>query len=276
MQPTAKIGDCELYLGDCLNVIPLLGRVDSVITSPPYAQQRDYNSVPSWDYPEWMLQWVRLCRDISPHVFINIKEHCKDGVRSDYLLRSMILLIDSGLRWIDEYVWVKDNPFPTGLKNRLKDGFERIHHFGDGSPLYPEQVSVPSNSSYKNDSISRKNKGAHATNNGSGMNMSRRIVCDLVRPSNVITSPTENRSQEHPAVFPEHIPRFFVNLSTIAGQSVLDPFMGSGTTGVACVQMGRKFIGIEIDEKYFDIACKRIEEATRQGDLFIGGNNATN
>lgn len=50
---------------------------------------------------------------------------------------------------------------------------------------------------------------------------------------------------------------------------VLDPFMGSGTTGVACVKLGRKFIGIELDEKYFDISCKRIEEAYKQPDLFL-------
>ena len=50
--------------------------------------------------------------------------------------------------------------------------------------------------------------------------------------------------------------------------TILDPFMGSGTTGVACVELGRKFIGIEIDEKYFDIACERISRAERQGDLF--------
>ncbi len=55
---------------------------------------------------------------------------------------------------------------------------------------------------------------------------------------------------------------------TSSGQTILDPFMGSGTTGVACVNLGRKFIGIEIDETYFDIACKRIEEAYRQPRLF--------
>ena len=58
-------------------------------------------------------------------------------------------------------------------------------------------------------------------------------------------------------------------LSFVKGQTILDPFMGSGTTGVACVKLGRKFIGIELDEKYFDIACKRIEEAYRQPDMFI-------
>jgi site-specific DNA-methyltransferase (adenine-specific) len=52
-------------------------------------------------------------------------------------------------------------------------------------------------------------------------------------------------------------------------KTILDPFMGSGTTGVACAKMGRKFVGIELDEGYFDIACKRIEEAYRQPDMFV-------
>ena len=56
-----------------------------------------------------------------------------------------------------------------------------------------------------------------------------------------------------------------------AGDTILDPFMGSGTTGVACMKLGRKFIGIEIEPKYFDIACKRIEDAQRQGDMFLPG-----
>jgi len=60
-----------------------------------------------------------------------------------------------------------------------------------------------------------------------------------------------------------------VSVSSLPGEFVLDPFMGSGTTGVACANLGRKFIGIEIEPKYFDIACKRIEDAYRQGDMFV-------
>lgn len=62
--------------------------------------------------------------------------------------------------------------------------------------------------------------------------------------------------------------RWLVNRVSLAGESVLDPFMGSGTTGVACAQLDRKFIGIEIEPKYFDIACRRIEQAYAQGKLF--------
>ena len=72
----------------------------------------------------------------------------------------------------------------------------------------------------------------------------------------------------HPTQKPERVMRWCIGFLPDA-QTILDPFMGSGTTGVAAVQMGRKFIGIEREPKYFEIACKRIEQAQRQGDLFI-------
>jgi hypothetical protein len=73
---------------------------------------------------------------------------------------------------------------------------------------------------------------------------------------------------EHPTQKPEKLMRLCVRLCDNSPKTILDPFMGSGTTGVAAVQEGRKFIGIEIEPKYFDIACKRIEEAQKQLRLF--------
>jgi DNA modification methylase len=62
---------------------------------------------------------------------------------------------------------------------------------------------------------------------------------------------------------------WLVNRGSLLGETVLDPFMGSGTTGVACAKLGRRFIGIEIEERYFEIACRRIEDAQRQPDMFV-------
>lgn len=78
--------------------------------------------------------------------------------------------------------------------------------------------------------------------------------------------PQESRT-EHPAPFPIELPTRI--LETIPGETILDPFMGSGTTGVAAVKLGRKFIGIEIEPKYFDIACRRIQAALDAPDMFI-------
>lgn len=75
------------------------------------------------------------------------------------------------------------------------------------------------------------------------------------------------RDRLHPNEKPERLPALFIDLTTEPGDVVLDPFMGSGTTGVAAVRAGRRFIGIEIEPRYFDIACRRIEQAQRQGDL---------
>ena len=77
---------------------------------------------------------------------------------------------------------------------------------------------------------------------------------------------SENRTFCHPAQKPVEVMEWCVSASIV--QSILDPFMGSGTTGVACMNLGRKFIGIEIEPKYFDIACRRIEDAQRQSRLF--------
>ena len=73
----------------------------------------------------------------------------------------------------------------------------------------------------------------------------------------------------HETQKPVSLMRELVSLFSNPNQTVLDCFMGSGTTGVACAKMGRKFVGIELDSKYFDIACRRIEEAYRQPDMFI-------
>jgi site-specific DNA-methyltransferase (adenine-specific)/modification methylase len=72
---------------------------------------------------------------------------------------------------------------------------------------------------------------------------------------------------DHPTQKPVEVMKWVIELCPKA-ETVLDPFMGSGTTGVACMQLGRKFIGIEREPKYFDIACKRIEQAVSQGQLF--------
>jgi site-specific DNA-methyltransferase (adenine-specific) len=97
---------------------------------------------------------------------------------------------------VDEYIWNKTNPFPTGNKKRLKDGFERCLHFAKTKDykFFPDAVRMKSTSKWAGDNKRRKNKGAHRTTNGSGMNMSRRIVGDLVRPSNVLTLASDARS----------------------------------------------------------------------------------
>src|SRR5690606_16130623 len=95
-----------------------------------------------------------------------------------------------------------------------------------------------------------------------------RFVDDAVWLPNCVNY-NKDEAAEHPCPKPLKLYEWLVQRGTELTDTICDPFMGSGTTGVACIQLGRKFIGIEIEERYFSIACRRIEEATRQTDLFI-------
>jgi len=256
----------NLMLGDCLEKIKEIadGSFACVVTSPPYAKQREYDGAPSSQYIEFIAPIVTACMPKLAEkgsLIINIKEHVNNGARDMYVYRMILHFVEVlGLTLVDEYVWVKTNPFPTGSKKRFKDGWERVLHFSKGThEFYPDQCKVKSESKWLESEKRRSNKGEHNVTNGSGMNMSKRIASDMVRPSNVITGSSSNANIGHPAVYPVYLPEFFINALTKPDDVVLDPFMGSGTTGVACKNLNRKFIGIEKDEKYFGIARARIE-----------------
>jgi DNA modification methylase len=239
--------------------------VDLVITSPPYAERRKkaYGGVPAEEYVGWFMPIsAELLRVLKPtgSFVLNIKEGTQDGERQTYVYELALALRRQGWLFIDEMIWHKTNPFPTGSKKRLKDGFERCYQFSKtkGFKFFPDAVRTKSTSKWAGDSVRRKNKGAHRTTNGSGMNMSRRVVGELVRPSNVVTMPSSSLNIGHPAVYPLGLPEFFVRLMTEAGDTVLDPFMGSGTTALAARGLGRRYVGLELSEEYLCLSAERI------------------
>ena len=256
-----------IHNGDCLDTmrgIPA-GSIDLIVTSPPYAERRkkQYGGISPHEYPSWMLSVVdecmRVLKDTGSFV-LNIKEHVTSGTRDQYVLRT-VLAIAEHYRWVDTYVWVKKNPFPTGSKRRLKDAFEYCYHFTKTKDFkfFPEQALVPADSKFLESESRRRNTGAHNVANGSGMNMSCRVASSaMVRPSNVITMATDTSNHSHPATFPIGLPDRFIRLMTAEGDVVMDPFMGSGTTGVAAARLGRSFVGIDIVPDYCRIAEARI------------------
>lgn len=267
----------EIHNGDCLEVMSRMpdGSVDLIMTSPPYAEQRfgQYGGVSPERYPDWMLQVVsegmRVLKDTGSFV-LNIKEHVDNGTRDQYVMRTL-LAISEKFRWVETYILVKKNPFPTGSKKRLKDAFEYCFHFAKTNDykFFPERALVPADNKFFESESRRTNTGAHNVSNGSGMNMSKRVApTEFVRPSNVIVLPIDSTNHDHPATFPVGLPERFIRLMTDEGDVVLDPFMGSGTTGVASKSLGRSFIGIEQDAHYCDIASARISREKSQLSLF--------
>jgi len=200
------IGDATLYLGDCLEILPTLPKVDAVITDPPYGlgDKLDGAQIGSkWGKhfgcgaPEWDKQTHPLVAELP-----RVASQC--------------------------IIW--------------------------GGNYYP---LPPMRGWLLWDKIVREFSSGHAE-------MAWTTLDQPVRAFNYAHGQLASEGKYHPTQKPLPLMKWCVSFTTGA---VLDPFMGSGTTGVACMNLGRKFIGIEIEPKYFDIACERIENAQRQGRL---------
>lgn len=249
------IGDCILFNADCLAVLPTLGKVDAVVTDLPYGSTQA-----SWDIViPFDAMWKALTFVTGPG--------CPIVLFGSEPFSS--LLRTSNLDQF-KYDWVWDKPKGTGFLNAKKRplvGHEIVSVFCDGAPpYYPQKTS----GHVRKVSF----RGKHLQTDVYG-EMSGDYAYDSTEryPRSVITfsSDTQN-SSEHPTQKPVALCEYLIRTYTNEGDTVLDFTMGSGATGVACVNTGRKFIGVEKDEKntnFFGIACSRIGKALAQPDFFV-------
>jgi len=201
------IGDATLYLGDCRDIMPTLGKVDAVVTDPPYGIAAAWKGGFG---------------------------HGWGKARDESTLRN---------EWDDEAP-------EAALFDLLRSmSREQIIWGGNYFPLPPSRCWLVWNKPERNFSLAEAELAWTNRDN-------------VVR---VIDCPRSEPDRLHPTQKPVAVMAWSVSKTT---GTVLDPFMGSGTTGVACVNLGRAFIGIEREPSYFDIACRRIEEAYRQPRLF--------
>jgi DNA modification methylase len=203
------IQDSTLYLGDCREILPTLGKVDAVVTDPPYGLG-DWNN--------------RGSNKGGPFDSSLTQEWDKPLSQSD-----ISLLISTGkhqILWGGNYL----GNLPRSKQWLVWNKGIRGMHFNDVELAWCSQW---------------------------------REACRAFDLS------PAGLSKEHPTQKPLALMKWCVGLLPTNAEYILDPFMGSGTTGVACAKLGRKFIGIEIEPKYFDIACRRIDAAYKQPDLFI-------
>jgi len=264
----------NLFHGDCLEVMKNIPdeSVNLIVTSPPYADARSktYGGVHPDKYVQWFLpisSEMLRAMNTSGSLLLNIKERVVKGERHTYVLDLICKMREQGWLWTEEYVWHKKNCSPGKWPNRFRDAWERCLHFTKSSKftMNQESVMVPignwAESRLKNLSITDTIRDESKVNSGFGKNVSNWVTRDMVFPSNVLHLATECGNKKHSAAFPISLPVWFIKLLSNENQIILDPFMGSGTTGVACKNLNRKFIGIEKDLTYFNIAKERIEEA---------------
>ena len=256
----------DLYFGDCKEELKKIpdDSVDLIFTSPPYADQRKntYGGIPPKEYVNWFLpiseQLYRILKPTGTFV-LNIKERVVNGERSTYVLELILEMKKQGWLWTEEYIWHKKNSYPGKWPNRFRDAWERLLQFNKQKKfnMYQEEVMVPmgdwAKTRLKRLSETDKKRDESKVGSGFGKNISNWLEREMAYPTNVIHLATECNNKNHSAAFPEGLPEWFIKLFTKEGDTVLDPFMGSGTTNIVAKRMYRNSIGIEIVKEYFDM-----------------------
>ena len=251
-----QIGAATMYLGDCHEIIPTLSDIACVVTSPPYNQLDGLNKEPSglWAKKKGGAGFVKAWAE---------NGYTDDLVETDYQQQQSQLF--------DAIAQVCTPNASLFYNHQLR--------WRDGECLHPVQWFIPREWRLRTEII---------WDRGGGMMFNARMFCRfderilwMVRGKEykwnqdqvglgTVWKMSVAKNKTHPVAYPTELPLRCIMATTDAGDIVLDPYSGSASTGVAAVQMGRSFIGIEREERYFEIACKRIEQAQRQGDMFIG------
>ena len=259
-------GDCEAVLKEWPD-----NSIDLIFTSPPYADQRanTYGGVKPNKYVDWLLpkteQFLRVLKPTGTFI-LNIKERVVNGERHIYVIELILGMREQGWLWTEEFMWHKKNSYPGKWPNRFRDSWERLLQFNKHRKfnMYQEEVMIPvgnwAKSRLNNLSETDKKRDESKVDSGFGKNISNWIGRDKVYPTNVIHMATECSNRNHSAAFPEELPTWFIKLFTKPDDIVLDPFIGSGTTAVAAMQLKRNYSGIDINEDYCKLATQRTME----------------
>lgn len=257
-----------LYKGDCLEVMKQFpdGCIDLTVTSPPYDNLRTYNgNIDQWSFDKFKQiakELYRITKDGGVVVWI-VADATIKGSETGTSFRQTLWFMDCGFNLHDTMIWNKHAlTFPC--KSRYHNCFEYMFIFSKGSPKSYNMIEDRKN---KKAGIhvhgkSRQTDGTLKPMSGNG----KRNICEIGRRFNVwdMSSCQSNKERTgHPAQFPEKLANDHIISWSNENDTVLDCFMGSGTTGVACLNTNRNFIGIELDENYFNIAKQRIEEAEK-------------
>lgn len=242
----------DLRLGDCLDVLKTLGdnSIDLTITSPPYDDLRAYNS--EFDLGSIAKELFRVTKDGGVVVW-NVNDKTKNGSESLTSFKQAILFNEIGFNVNDTMIWQKTNPMPQVKQPRYNQVFEYMFVFSKGKPKTFNPIMVDCKSAGQDYKSTCKiiTKGKERKYKEFKINQQK--VDDNIWKFAIAQNKTS-----HPAVFPIELPMRHIKSWSNIDDVVLDPFMGSGTVGVACVELNRKFIGIEIDETYFKMARDRI------------------
>lgn len=261
-----------LFHGDSSVTLKRVAResVDLVLTSCPYDNLRSYGGVGNgWNFETFKAIAVQTARVLKPHGVLvwNVNDQCIGGGYTCTSMRQVLYFTDVlGLKLHDVMVWQKPNSMPRKRGKRYQASFELMYVFSKGEPktFHPiMRVCKYGGRAYKSTYKSNLYEGRVEYKEG--------VVPSETVDSNVWVIPTASASEtnytlsngrkiHHTAVFPKELALRHIRTWTNEGDTVLDPFMGSGTSGLAAIELGRSFIGCELNNDYYQMASERIAE----------------
>jgi len=242
-------------------------KADAVVTSPPYDDVREYGGHDACD----LFSVLKMLSDSISEggvIMWNVRDQTINGSETGTSFKHALYCLNLGLRLHDTMIYCRDGvTFPDS--NRYFPSTEYMFVFSKGSPKHFNGIK------------DRKNKTAGTTIHGTGRqtdgSVTKKKRSGEIIPSHglrhnwwVLHNAQAGLGEfgGHPAPMPYPMAEGHIITWTASDDVVVDPFMGSGTTGVAATKLSRSFIGCEIEPRYFDIACRRIEDAQRQAQMF--------
>lgn len=265
----------EILIGNCFELIKNQpdNSVDLIITSPPYADIVNYgkkvSTKKSKDYVDWLLPlFSEIYRVLKPSgsFILNINDKCDNGYRSTFIYDLISRNNnETKLKLYDTYFWHKKSGIPNGSLKRFRNTTEFIFHFCKDAKqmkfymnrVLQEPITQKKDNKQKVRYVKKVNELGFQDHT-----YKVREMPELVRPDNVVRFPTAGGSRDntikHPAPFNKELPLYYIKFLTDEGDLVIDPFSGIATTGIACKELNRNYIGYELNEEYANFSIKRL------------------
>ena len=250
----------NIILGDAEEKLKLIDEesIDLVVTSPPYDNLRKYNGIgDSWNHDKFKAIANELKRVLKRGGVIvwNVNDKTENGSETGTSFRQALYFMDIGLNLNDTMIWEKSNPLPQVKQPRYNQVFEYMFVFSKGSPKTFNPIMVPCKCAGQNYDSTCKNMGGENGRTEKHFKINNEKV-----DSNIWNMAVAQNKTIHPATFPMELAVRHIKSWSNEGDSILDPFLGSGTTALAAIDLNRKFIGIEMNEEYYDLAKSRISK----------------
>ena len=251
------------YISCCDNLVGLRGLsdacIDLTVTSPPYDNLRNYHGF-TWDAEGLIAELYRVTKPGGVVVWV-VADATIKGSETGTSFKQALWFKECGFNLHDTMIWRKPLCGGIGSPNRYESVFEYMFVFSKGKPKSANIIKDKPNKyagNIQRGSI-RQPDGSTLKTTGYG----KRKIAEFGRRHNVwdMVPELSNLNRCHPAQFPELLAHDHIISWSNPGDVVLDPFMGSGTTALACIHTGRHYIGFEISEEYCRIAQPRIDRA---------------